>query len=154
MHACVVKWKKIRLVRQTDRTRWSAHQEVVSCCFAQINQCLFMIHKQCLLFTKNALSMSTLHSHKVIFSWWCYCLPNSVQMQLIATMRNPFIVEHKDSWVDKIIIEQIGKWVTISSVQYLAILKREIKSPTICLYESSVETSKGPVPRGTYLGVG
>lgn len=153
MHACVVKWKKTRLVRQTDRTGWSAHQEVVSCCFAQI-YLWFTNSVCCLPRMPYQCQLSIGVSHKVIFSWWCYCLPNSVQMQLIATMRNPFIVEHKDSWVDKIIIEQIGKWVTISSVQYLAILKREIKSPTICLYESSVETSKGPVPRGTYLGVG
>ncbi|PVH32936.1 hypothetical protein PAHAL_9G529300 [Panicum hallii] len=51
---------KIRLGCQTDQTRRSAHEEVGSCCFVWINLFPAIIHIQCLLFTKNGLSRSTL----------------------------------------------------------------------------------------------
>ncbi|KAJ0113566.1 hypothetical protein Patl1_03312 [Pistacia atlantica] len=63
--------KKIRLARQTDRARRSAHQEV---------------------------SASNIDVKQgIMFAFWVLVL----QMELISRVRNPFIVEYKDSWVEK-----------------------------------------------------
>ncbi|KAJ0052227.1 hypothetical protein Pint_03262 [Pistacia integerrima] len=64
--------KKIRLARQTDRARRSAHQEVSASIDIDVKQ-------------------------GIMFAFWVLVL----QMELISRVRNPFIVEYKDSWVEK-----------------------------------------------------
>lgn len=75
--------KKIRVAKQTDKLKKTAHQEVnayLENLFLLIE--FFLMHKKILV---------------------CF-LFNQVQMELIAKLNNPYIVEYKDSWVDKVII--------------------------------------------------
>ncbi|KAG6504174.1 hypothetical protein ZIOFF_036505 [Zingiber officinale] len=73
--------KKMRLARQTNRSRWSTHLEVL--CYLKSKFVLY--GRFCL---------------RAIYSF-CLSLP-LLQMELISKVRSPFIVDYKDSWVEKI----------------------------------------------------
>lgn len=90
--------KKIRLARQTDRTRRSAHLEVglvfVFCFWFKTK---FLEHMLTVMSNTEMMPVNILH-----FKLPCWFVV--MQMELISTVQNPFIVEYKDSWVERVSI--------------------------------------------------
>jgi len=69
--------KKIRLARQTERCRKSAHQEVGEMwCFV---------------------------SDSLVVPWRVSKRKDELQMALIARLQHPYIVEFKEAWVEKVL---------------------------------------------------
>lgn len=88
--------KKIRLARQTDRTRRSAHLEVGLVFFFGFKT-KFHEHMLTVMSNTEMLPVNILH-----FKLPCWFV--AMQMELISTVQNPFIVEYKDSWVERVSI--------------------------------------------------
>ena len=85
--------KKIRLARQTERCRRSAHQEV-----AFLQFMAFLIHL-CLVSCNLALVGEDLCD---FFNSLCHLENLERQMALIARIQHPYIVEFKEAWVEKV----------------------------------------------------
>lgn len=95
--------KKIRLARQTDRSRRSAHQEVGIHFLNHIRLNLKWFNIEIVagcsitgqLLTWNCILCKYVSTYLWFLFWF-------QQMELISRFRNPFIVEYKDSWVEKV----------------------------------------------------
>lgn len=76
--------KKIRLARQTERCRRSAHQEVI-------------FEHQSLFFSR----FQTRFLYYLEFVFFFNLTGEFFQMSLIARVQHPYIVEFKEAWVEK-----------------------------------------------------
>lgn len=96
--------KKIRLARQTDRCRRSAHQEVMPLtllawlCLTSLMKHLVDVNPEVRIKLSPDLRFLFLPWFRVLMKF-TYAL---FQMSLVSRVQHPYVVEYKESWVEKV----------------------------------------------------